>query len=246
MRVADLTVALGVSTATVRRDLTALEAEGAVVRAHGTVRLRHGPRDELGFAEREQENLGAKRAIASCALAPVQSGETLFLDAGTTVLQLAHCLRLYPRRLTIFTNGIDIAAALDDVADVEVHVIGGRMRAANRSMVGPMAEAALETIWVDRLFLGASALCAAGRLTSFDLAEAHLNAAMMRRAAQVVVLADASKLDRRATYAVGALGRGHTLVTDISTDGALPALLREQGCRVIRAAPLTNPSLRKG
>lgn len=235
MRVPELADALGVSLATMRRDLAALEEHGLIARSHGAARIAEAAGAEVAFARRETVNLAAKRAIAARALAEVAEGESVFFDAGTTVLQLAKYLRLQPRRLTVFTNGIAVASELAQVPDVSVNLIGGRLRPENLSLVGPQAVEALEQIWIDRLFLGASAISQSGRIASYDADEAHLNAKMTRRAAATYVLADHDKFGRHATFTVAALAAGMTLITDRAPGGALATTLSGAGCRVILA-----------
>lgn len=213
-RLPDLAKRLDVSLATLRRDLTSLSAQGRVSRSHGAARIADSSAKELGFGLREQINLPAKRAIAAAAFQVIEDGETLFLDAGTTVLQLARYLRLHPRPLRVLTNGLAIATELAHVPSVTVSMIGGRLRPENMSMVGPGTAEALGLLWADRLFLGASAISAGGKISSFDQDEAHVNATMIRRAARCHVLADQSKLNSRQTFHVATLAKGIELITD--------------------------------
>lgn len=222
--VQDISEAVGASPATIRRDLLALEAEGIVARTHGGARISRGSGVEVAFALREQENIAAKRAIADAAFDRIKPHSTVFLDAGTTVLQLARRLRLDPMPLAVFTNGLVVAQTLMEIPGLTVTVIGGRLRSENASMVGAAAEAMIDRLWFDQLFLGAGAIADDGRLYSLDENEARLNERMMARSAETVLLADASKFGQRLTYLVTALGSGLSVVTD----SALPAEWRRR------------------
>ena len=89
---------------------------------------------ELRFDDRESHNLEAKRGIADAAYRMLKPHSTVFLDAGTTVLQLARRLRIEPLPLTVFTNGLAVAQALLDVPKVRVNVLGGQLRNENASV----------------------------------------------------------------------------------------------------------------
>lgn len=230
--VARLADALGASLATVRRNLAEMEAQGLIQRLHGAAQLASGARSEAGFRSREGVNLAAKRAIALAAYQQIRPGQTLLLDAGTTVLQLARQIRIAPLPLTVVTNGLTVAQELADVAQVRLCLLGGHLRPGHLSVVGPLAEQMLGGLWVDQAFLGASAIAADGTISSFDADEARLNACMARRAGQVTVVADHAKLDRRATYSVLTLTSAQTLITDRAPPAAL---MQTKGLNIVLA-----------
>ena len=212
--VADLARVLGASLATIRRDLAHLESSGLVERLHGAARLAQAAKAEVGHKAREDRNLPAKRAIARLAHGLLRPGNTILLDAGTTVLQLARQIRLAPMPLTVVTNGLAVAQELADLPQVQLCILGGRLRPGHLSLVGPLAETMLAGLWLDHAFVGASAVAADGWITSVDADEARLNAAMADRATRLTLLADRSKLGVRATFAVRQLTGAETLITD--------------------------------
>lgn len=210
----ELAAATGASEPTIRRDLRLLEEEGVIERIHGGARLMQAAGSEVAFDLREQRNIEAKRAIAEAVYGLLRPGQTVILDAGTTIAQLARRLRVQPMALTVITNGLAVAQELASVDSVRVMLVGGDLRAENMSMVGPYAEAMLEAIWCDQLFLGAGAIAEDGAIYSKDDREASLNALMLRRAAHRVLLADASKLGLRTTFRVAPLSDLDMIVTD--------------------------------
>ncbi|MFC3833574.1 MULTISPECIES: DeoR/GlpR family DNA-binding transcription regulator [Deinococcus] len=216
--VQELAEATGASIVTIRRDLQRLEEGGIVTRTHGGARLAEAAGPELAFQARVQEQVEAKRAIADAALALLQPHSTVFLDAGTTVLQLARRLRVEPMPLTVFTNGLAVAQELVNVDGVTVHLLGGQLRNENLSVVGPTAERQLGDLWFDQLYLGTSAVHDDVRMYTLHPAEASLNQVMLRRTSQAVVLADSSKFGGRAPYAVAPVTDAHTLITDARLD----------------------------
>lgn len=231
---------MGVSLATIRRDVTALAQRGVVERSHGAARIAEA-RTELGFSRRTQLNIAAKRAIAAAAGAQLRPGETVILDSSTTVLQFAHYLRVNPIPLSVFTNSLAIASELASVEEIAVTVMGGRLRPENMSLVGPFAQASLRGLWVDRLFLGASAISLDGIISSYDAEEAQVNALMIDRAKSCHVLADCTKLDTRETYEVAMFGPKMGLISDCAPPQALGDQLARAGSGLICAPPLTTP-----
>jgi DeoR/GlpR family transcriptional regulator of sugar metabolism len=227
---------VGASPATIRRDLQVLEREGAIDRVHGGARIAEGSSVEVAFQERAKHNLAAKRAIAAAAYGVLAPHATVFLDAGTTVLQLARLIRLKPLPLRIFTNGLAVAQELLNIPNLEVAILGGQLRSENASLVGPQAEAMLESLWFDQLFLGVSAVGPDGAIHSVDSAEASLNRCMLSRSVQRFLLADASKFGTMATYRVASLAEARVI-----TDNKLPSewrgRLADMGINVMIVEP---------
>ncbi|WP_432761326.1 DeoR/GlpR family DNA-binding transcription regulator [Rhizobium mayense] len=227
--------AVGASLPTVRRDLLALEAEGAIVRTHGGARIADTAGTEVAFELREQKNLAAKRAIADAAFEELTPKSTVFLDAGTTVLQLARRLRLDPIPLSIFTNCVTVAQVLMDVSDLRITLIGGQLRPENASMVGPIAESALGRLWFDQLFLGAGAIADDGCLYSLDEQEARVNELMLARSAKKALLVDSSKFGHRLTYRVAPLDSDLKVFTDHKVTDEWRARMNNLGSTVTEA-----------
>ena len=230
--VGDIAGAVGVSQPTIRRDLLALEASGIVTRSHGGARIAGRAGVEVAFDVREQINIAAKRAIGDAAYHMVRPDTAVFLDAGTTVLQLARRLRLNPVRLRVFTNCLAVAQILMPVAEVTLTLLGGVLRPQNASVVGPLAEEALDRLWFDQVFLGVGAIAETGEISSADDQEARLNGRMLIRAGQVVVLSDADKFDQRLTFCVGALRAGMWLISDQRLPQTWRQRLADWGCHL--------------
>jgi DeoR/GlpR family transcriptional regulator of sugar metabolism len=200
LSIAEIAAAVGASEPTVRRDLLALEGAGVVVRTHGGARIADTSGSEIAFEQREQINLAAKRAIGEAAYQLLRPGTAVFLDAGTTVLQLARRLRLNPMPLRVFTNCLPVAQVLMATEGLSITLLGGTLRAQNASMVGLLAEEALDRLWFDQLFLGAGAIGEDGAICSADEQEARINARMLARTDTAIVLADADKFGPRLTW----------------------------------------------
>lgn len=235
LRVHELCEATGASIATVRRDLARLEDDGVVERSHGAVRLAGGGAVEIGFRVREDQNLAAKRLIAQRACTMIRPGSTVFLDAGTTVLQVARLLKLDPVPLTVFTNGLAVAYELANVPELKVSVTGGQLRNENLSFVGPQAERAMDEVWFDQLFLGFSAAHDDASFHTLDIQEASLNRRMLARTATPILLADSSKFALGAPYRVAAFSKAMTVITDEGIGPEWRRRLAEAGARLVLA-----------
>jgi len=234
--VEELSQHFGVTASTIRRDLARLTADGRLARTYGgAMALNAHP--EASLRQRTTEAYAPKRAIARWAAAQVQPGETVLLDAGSTVGALAHELRS-ASDLTVATTGLTALHELADVETVHVECLGGTLRPLSQAFVGPLTEAALERMTFDRVFLSADGVTAEGGICEADLRQTRLKELMARRAARTYVLAHAAKLGRAPFHAWAALPPGWTLVTDASATEADVAPFTARGIAVVLADPL--------
>lgn len=209
--VADLARSFGVSASTVRRDLQRLSQEKAVRRTYGgAILAQRSPETTLG--ERQAAQGASKRAIAHAALAFIKDGDTLILDAGSTVMALGVLLK--GRRLSIITNNLALLPVLANEPAIEVTVLGGVLRANSMGTVGPLAIDALRRITADRVFMSADGVVAGRGLCEASLDQVALKSLMMEQSRDVVVLADATKLGRSVQSAWAPLPARWHLVTD--------------------------------
>jgi DeoR/GlpR family transcriptional regulator of sugar metabolism len=145
----------------------------------------------------------------------VLPGETVLLDAGTTVGAMGEFLR-DTQRLTVITAGLTALEALADADDVRVECLGGTLRHLSQGFLGPLTEAALARVSFDRAFLGADAVTADRGICEAELEQTRLKELMIERAGAVYVLAHAAKLGQRPFHAWAPLPPPVTLVTDSS------------------------------
>ncbi|MFD4946061.1 DeoR/GlpR family DNA-binding transcription regulator [Streptomyces sp. NPDC058239] len=229
--VEELSQLFDVTASTIRRDLAKLTADGRLARTYGgAMALTAHP--EASLRQRTGEAFEAKRAIARWAAAQVRSGESLLLDAGSTVGALAHELRT-GKNVTVATTGLTALQELSDVETVHVECLGGTLRPLSQGFVGPLTEAALERLTFDRVFLGTDGVSPEHGICEADLRQTRLKELMARRADHVYVLAHAAKLGRRPFHTWARLQRGWTLVTDSAADPEIVAALRAQDVSVV-------------
>ncbi len=190
VRLGELVDRFGVSEATIRKDLTALEARLVLKRTHGgAIALR--PMVESELETRANIQAEAKERIAQACLREIHDGDAIFLDSGTTIQRIAQ--KLVGRYLTVLTNTFDVAEAVADIPTVDHLVLGGRLRRVSRSVIGALAMENVERFTVNTAFIGISGFSETG-LTVADADEAQLKAAMIERARRVIVPIDHTKV----------------------------------------------------
>lgn len=227
--VTELAAALKVTEATVRRSLRRLAKDGRIVRTYGGAALVESGTPPVTIEQDPQ--IEYKRAIAAAASRLVEDGSTVALSSGSTVMEMAHLLR--ERRLTVITNALDIANALLDAPGIELIVLGGVVLPEMHSMRGHMAEAALQDLRADTVFMGTSAIDLRTGFMTEQVREIAIDRAMRSVARSAVILADASKFDRVAPGFMFGFAEVATIVTDERIDDAACQALEAKGIDVV-------------
>jgi DeoR family transcriptional regulator, fructose operon transcriptional repressor len=225
---------LGVTAATVRRDLAVLQKEGVLVRSHGGAVSRTSSTsfqpsyDALGRINRAE-----KQAIAWEAERLILDGEAIFLEGSTTVYELAR--RLLHRRLTVITNSPPIIELFQRSQHVSVISTGGELQKDVFYLSGVWAQTALSEIRVDKAVLGVSAIDPAYGVSTASPAEAQIKKMILRAARVSIALADHSKFGNQGFAYVCPITDIDILVTDSATDPKYLNPLREAGLQLIVA-----------
>ena len=227
--VADLATELGVSDATVRRDLQALGEQRLLERSHGGA-VAHGTAHELPVRYRTGRS-DEKRRIASAAAELVSDGVAIAFTGGTTTTEVARML-VARQDLTVVTNALNIAVELAIRPNLKLIVTGGVARSASYELVGTLADATLRGLYVDLAFVGVDGVDAERGLTTQNEVEAATNRALMDRAKRTVVVADASKLGRVAFAEIAGIESADQLITNTGADDDEVERLRAAGLAV--------------
>jgi DeoR family transcriptional regulator of aga operon len=231
--VPDLARRLSVSEASVRRDLRLLEEQQLLTRTYGGA-VASGVLYELPMRYRGGQRQGAKRAIARRALELVPDDVvSIGLNGGSTTTEVARALaRSRQHRLRVVTNALNIASELAVRPQIDLVVCGGSARAESYELVGPIAEATLAGLNLEVAILGVDGVSAKAGLTTHHEVEAQTNWAMLNAAERVVVVADGTKIGRRAFARISPLAQVSDVVTDSTADPAAVADLRRAGVTV--------------
>src|SRR5664279_3580502 len=232
IRVEDLCRQLKVSPATVRRDLDQLEQGGVIRRVHGGAVSIESRLDEPVFADKTSLAAREKRRIAEAALSLVEPGDTIYLDGGSTVLELARLLR-DRSNLTVVTNSLHAAHELAGRGP-RLIVIGGELRRLSQTLVGPLTRLVLQELHVDKAFMGTIGFTLKEGLTTTDPSEAFTKELVMSQSRQVILLADSGKAGKVAFARAGRLENIHAFVTDKALDKNFAKELVKKGIKVIK------------
>ena len=230
LRVEDLATRFDVTLQTVRRDLNDLALAGHLDRVHGGAVLR-APQANLGYRERVALNAAAKAAIGAACAATIPDGATLVLNIGTTTEAVARAL-LEHRGLTVVTNNMNVANILAANEGCQIMLAGGALRRSDGGLVGDLTKDFISQFKPDIAVIGASALDLDGDMLDFDLAEVTVSRAIIAAARAVYLVADHSKLGRRAPARIGALSEVDALFTDRPLPEPLAGLCAGWTCAV--------------
>jgi DeoR family transcriptional regulator, glycerol-3-phosphate regulon repressor len=225
---------LGVTPQTIRKDLNDLSANSLLSRVHGGAVITSGI-DNLAYEARREVAREEKRAIGEAVAALIPDNASIFINIGTTTEEVARALAAR-RGLLVITNNLNVVDMLYRSPEIEVIVVGGRVRAVDRAAVGAFAVDFIKSFKVDFAVIGASAIDEDGALLDFDMNEVQVSQAIIQNARQVVLAADSSKLGRPAPVRIGHIGEVSVFVTDRLSSPALHAVCESHGVRVVQTA----------
>jgi len=208
---------LGVSMATIRRDLELLESQRLLSRTHGGA-VSHGVLYELPLRYRTGRHEAEKRRVAEAAAERLGDARVVGLTGGTTTTEVAR--RIAGHSLTVVTNALNIAAELAVRPNLKLVVTGGVARPESYELVGPLADATLDDLNIDVVFVGVDGASRAGMTTHHEV-EAHTDRRMIERAHRVVVVCDGSKIGRSALAVICQPRHVDELITDATADAAV-------------------------
>ncbi len=227
--VEELTERLGVSPATIRRDLNELHelghllrVRGGATRADSTIQnpragddRRSGLTGQSAFADSVITNAAAKRAIARLALSYITPGLSMIIDGGTTTFMMASVMADEPYH--VLTTSVPILQCLFERPRIKVTVPGGELFRDQSIILNPYDDGILQHFAAQRMFIGCQALTRNGLLQT-DTLLVQSERRLMERASEVIVLADSSKIDAPASLSVCPLKDIDVLITDENID----------------------------
>ncbi|MFD0681798.1 MULTISPECIES: DeoR/GlpR family DNA-binding transcription regulator [unclassified Paenibacillus] len=217
------------SEATVRRDLDLLERKGALIRnLGGAVLDQQSMVKEQSFLEKKELLWFEKEAVALEAASLVEEGDSIGLTGGTTTFLIARALKKH-EGITVVTNAVNIAMELADSEGVQVLLTGGVMRRKSYELCGPLAEKMLESININKMFMGIDGIAAEQGVTTYSELEAEIARLMIRRSLQTYAVFDYTKLGRTSLFPIAPLSSLHGCITNAGADHKLLDQMREQG-----------------
>jgi len=194
--VRQLAETLSVSLMTIRRDLALLAHEGRVMRSHGGAMLSQTGSIEFDFGEKSKKRTAEKSTIAREVAKMIEPGMTISLDTGSTTLEVARVIS-GTVGVTVLTSSLAVASVLYIKENIELILLGGKVRKGIPDLSGPLAEENLARFRVDLAVLGADAVSEDGLFTT-DVGISQVSRAMIDGAEKRVLAVDSSKFGNMA------------------------------------------------
>lgn len=235
VRTVELAEALQVTDETIRRDLEQLDQQGLIQRIHGGAVYIPSARQEKPHGTREVEHVEEKLAIARTAMEYIEPGDTLFLDAGSTALQLAPLL--HNVAVTVVTHSHLVIAALTSSSDVRIRCCGGDFDPSSLSFTGPVALEAVRRYRFDKVFCSGNGICPDAGLSEINQWQAAIKELVIRNADHVCYLADHSKIGQRSDFFFARCGQIDRLITTPQADAAVLERLKADDIEIRFTAP---------
>lgn len=229
--VSDLASLLQVHEATIRRDLIKLDNKNLITRTYGGALIEKGVHSEPPFQKRMSIQYEEKRRIGNRAAELIENGDNIILDSGTTTLHIANAIR-DRKNLTVITNDINIAAILRFSNSIKVIVTGGTLFPESYVLNGLITDETLNSINIQKSFIGTPAIHHEKGLTHFDEAFVSAKKGMVRAAKEIIVVADHTKISRVSTHFVTNINRVDYLVTGQEIEEANFKKLQDVGVQL--------------
>lgn len=203
-------------------------------RTHGGAVSLQSANLEPGIQEKEDYFRMEKEKIAQKAYQMISAGDTILLDSGTTTLQLARELRAISD-VRVITNSMIVLNELKDCRNIEISLVGGMLRPETMAFVGPMTEASLEMIRVDKVFIAANGIDLKEGITTPNLIEAATKRKMIDISKEVILMADHSKIGKVSYAKVANWDRIHTFIVDDQAPEEFTSQLQKLGVGITMA-----------
>ena len=234
VRVQDLAEQLGVTGATIRKDLRILESQNVLYRTHGSASPVKPHVMDISITEKQTQNTNLKKMIADAAQKTITPDDAIILASGSTVTTFAEILRPIGN-INVVTPSLGIAVLLNEKENIKVLVLGGEMYKNSLSVRGIYAEMGLANVSCSKLFIGCDGIDFESGITCATVEEARLTNAMMKAASKTVVLADSSKFGRRGFGKIGNIEDIDIIITDSGIPSSMKEQIEEAGVQIIVA-----------
>jgi len=225
--VPDLASTCQVTEASIRLDLNHLETLGYIKRFHGGAKIAR----TSAYEERIKINHQIKKAIAKKALEYIETGDTLFLDSGTTVLMLAQALTVI-EQLTIVTNSIPIAVQIGREYEKNIILVGGSFNYSEQCCEGSMTEKFLDHFNASKAFIGADSIDVEKGLFSNGISMLGYIQKIIHNSRQTILLIDSSKFSKVGTIKIGDVNCVDLIITDKGIPEKARKVLIEKGIKI--------------
>lgn len=235
VRTAELTKLLKVSAVTIRSDLSELQKIGECEMIWGGAISKIPPFDQESLLRRRTElNRESKQRIGKKAADFIEVGQTIFIDAGTTTVEIVNHLPPKLEYLRIVTPALNVAIATTYYAYTELVMPGGVLRHLTRSLIGAQTIRSFEMFNADLLFLASGGFNIENGVTTGNILEVEVKRTMVKQAKKVILTADGSKYGHSLSLNVAPITAVDVLISDNQLSDAATQKLQAKGLDVIR------------
>jgi DeoR/GlpR family transcriptional regulator of sugar metabolism len=238
LSVTDLSQKFEVSEVSIRRDLDRLAQHGLLKRVHGGAVAIQDASLNQSYAAKIQRHIEEKECIGRAAAKLIEPGDQLIFDGSTTALQVARNIAgdlLSSGNLTVVASSLPIVRELGHWKGVHVILLGGLYLPEFRSFVGPQTLLHLESLHLDKAFIGTDGLTLALGATGSNILEAEVDRTMAQRASEVILVADSSKIGQTGLTSIVPIESIDKFISDEGAPDDFVEALKEQGIDVILA-----------
>ena len=218
----DLCEMFHVSGVTIRRDLTELEKMGMLTRIHGGAKALDTIRNlDLPDAIRATVNIAEKQRIANYAYTLIQPDDAIILDSSSTVRELANLLAHCKFPITVITNDVQVACTLTSNSNIELMIVGGKVRSGHYSAVGMFSTLYWQQVHANKVFLGVDTVNLEEGLFNHNAEEIEGKRLMLRCAEQKIALADYSKFSSCSVVKICPISEIDLIITNTELSDAV-------------------------
>ena len=224
-----------VTMETVRRDLEELEEMGLLRRVYGGAIEGRIYEPEPSYDTRTVTRLSEKQAMAKEAVKLIEDEETVFIDGGTTCLEVAKELAKSDKRIVAITNALTVAEVLLTNSNMKVIILGGVLNQGETTVTNILNHNQIDMFNFQKTIMGAASISPSQGVTDYNLDVTILKKEIIESSDKVIFVADHSKFNKRVRYTVASYNEIDVVITDAETSEDDIRILESDGIEVIVA-----------
>nr|WP_244986866.1 DeoR/GlpR family DNA-binding transcription regulator [Oceanobacillus caeni] len=206
----ELVSVFGVSKNTIRRDVDILVKSGEFSKIYGGVSVNRST--IIPFQDRSIQNQSAKQQIAKQAASYVEDGDIIFIDSGTTTVEMFHFMK--HKEVTVITNNMDFVIAALPFENLNVFSTGGMLERKTKSLTSIHNKEIIKGYNINKAFLASSGISLKNGVTNSLPVESYLKACVVEKSDEVFLLVDHHKFDKYSLTTYCSLEQIDYLLTD--------------------------------
>ena len=235
IRITDIADELKVTKVTIRKDVKILESKGLLYKVHGSARLANPHIVDRDLMTKSGLNREAKQRIAARAAQMIVDNDSIMISAGSTAYALAEEIHdnLSSLTLNVVTPFLKVSSLLNEMDNIQVEQLGGRVYKKSFATRGESASALLANVVCSKFFVGADGIDPDLGITTSTIEEAQLSQRMMKAASKTIVLADSSKFGQHGFGRIANLEDVDAIITDNAVSPDIRKMIEDIGIELI-------------